>query len=93
MGMTLTEYVDCTPRDLFNFLSGAKDRIIEEREFFLDCTRRVMWASLTPYSKNEIKLDKLIRISTDQKEVELTPFVKQELDNWAAEMDKEMGIK
>ena len=93
-GMSLTEYYDSTPRDLYYFIKAANERREEDIEQTYDNTRRIMWASIAAMAGDKVPgIEKLIPLKRDKaNQIELTPFVKQRIKSMSAEMDNEMGI-
>ena len=91
--MTLREFYDCTPRELFNFLQAYTEKREEDIEQQLEYTRLIMWAAVSPHIKEKITPSKLLPLKRDRHRVDLSPFENQELMKWNDSMDAEMGIK
>jgi hypothetical protein len=88
-GMTLFDYYESTPRDLFNFLKAKREKQKEDHEVHLNYIRYLMWASIQPHSTKEVRFSDLLK-SGEAKVIELSPEDKKAVDDWAAECDKEM---
>lgn len=93
LGMSVSEFYECTPRDLYNFFKGRSEGLAEQREHELECTRQIMWASIAAMNGNKIRPHELIPLPKDKKNIKQpTPFELQELRKWAEQQDREMGI-
>lgn len=90
LGMTVSEYYECTDRDLYNFVRARYELINEDREQMWDYSRHIMWASLAGMTGKPDSPTKVIRLKRDGKEVELTPYLKQEISEWSKKMDAEI---
>jgi hypothetical protein len=91
-GMSISYFYDSTPRELYNFIRAKREALEERQEQELDYMRHVMWSSMVMHTTTKIKPDQILRLKRDGKQIELTPYLKQEVSKWEQEMDKEMGI-
>ena len=87
--MTISEFIEASPRDTWNVIKAGIEKQIEEREEHRDYVRHVMWASLAAMG-GKLKPSDLIKLERDKKDIDLTPYQKQEVDDWAKRMDEEM---
>lgn len=90
--MSISDYWDSTPRDLFNFIQAGRERMEFEIEQGYDNTRRIMWAVYQSMNGGHTKPQDFIRLSRDQPVKVLDPFEKQELEEWSRQCDAEMGL-
>ncbi len=89
--MSVSEFWESTYRDIFNFIQAYNDKRFESLEDGWDYVRHIMWASMQPNSKEEIKVSSIIRLKRDGPSTKvLTPYEKQELAKWSAKCDEEM---
>lgn len=89
-GMSVSEYYECTARDVYNFIRAKIKGEEERHEQEWDYTRSIMWYTMMSMTGEPKSPDKVIRLKRDKKIIEITPFTQQEIDKWAAKMDKEM---
>ncbi len=91
-GMSISDFYESTPRELYNFIRAKREAAEERHEQELDYMRHVMWSAMVMHTTTKIKPDQILRLKRDGKQIELTPYLKQEVSKWEQEMDREMGI-
>lgn len=92
-GMTISEFYECTPRELYNFIHARREALEEEREHDLHCTRLGMWASYIAMNGNKVKPTDFLRLKRDGPvKKELTAAEKRKLEAWSKKCDDEMRI-
>ena len=90
LGMSVSEYYECTSRDVYNFIRAKLEGEEEQREQEWDNTRHIMLSVFASMTGKPDTPDKVIKLKRDKKAIEITPYTKQEIERWAAKMDKEM---
>ena len=91
--MTITEFYECQPRDVYIFLDAMYENKQDRIEQEWDYTRMIMWSNLQPNSKDPIRFSSIIRLKRDGAMVaEISPYEQQELDRWSEECDEDMPL-
>ena len=91
--MTITEFYECQPRDVYIFLDAMYENKQDRIEQEWDYTRQVMWAIFQKDNTQELKPSRFIRLKRDGPMVaEITPYQQQELDRWSEECDEDMPL-
>jgi hypothetical protein len=93
--MSVSEFYDATPRDLYNYLAGRRDAMQFEIEQGWDYVRHVMFAAISPYAPkgNSLKPETIIPLERDKGRTAGPPseWMKQRIREWEAEQDEIMS--
>lgn len=91
--MTVSEFYESSPRDIYNYIIGRSTQIQFDIEQGWDYVRYVMAGSMIPYSTKSIRPTDIIKLDRDKiKMPGLTPYEQQELERWSKRMDEEMNV-
>ena len=92
-GMSVSEFWQCTYRDIFNFVKAHNDDRADKIEQAWDYVRHIMWSNMQPNSTKEIKVSRIIRLKRDGAMIpEISTYDQQELDRWSDDCDAEMNL-